>query len=232
MSLALKLKNIEQIEIKRSKRKTLGLQVYPDQRVVVRAPLRCKDSEIENFYRKNLNWIQTKLNESQRHPGLPSSEYKDQHWIWLLGDKLQIQVEYGLRSTVFVAGSQLIVVQQDISDTIHTERLVTRWKRDFAADYFQQTLSRSVHLFPINLPNFTFKLRKMKRQWGNCNSKKLITMNLQLIRYPIECIEYVAVHELTHLKVMNHGKSFYGLLEKVLPNWKESKQLLSQFSDQ
>lgn len=55
-------------------------------------------------------------------------------------------------------------------------------------------------------------------------------MNSQLIRYPIECIEYVAVHELTHLKYMNHGKYFHQLLESVLPHWKDAKRCLSQFS--
>ena len=84
--------------------------------------------------------------------------------------------------------------------------------------------------FPIRLPDFQFKLRKMKRQWGNCNHKGIITINSQLIRYPLNCIDYVLIHELTHLIHLNHGKSFYRLMEQVCPNWNQQRLLLSQFS--
>jgi len=84
--------------------------------------------------------------------------------------------------------------------------------------------------FPIQLKDYQFRLRKMKRQWGNCNQRGMITINSQLIRYPLTCIDYVMVHELTHLKHLHHGRAFYQLLEQVMPDWRQHRLLLSQFS--
>ena len=72
------------------------------------------------------------------------------------------------------------------------------------------------------------KIRQMKRCWGNCNLRtKTITLNLSLIFKPLKALEYVVVHELTHLLEPSHNKRFYDLQEKFLPNYKELKKLLN-----
>lgn len=74
------------------------------------------------------------------------------------------------------------------------------------------------------------KLRRMKRQWGNCRSNGIITFNIYLMQTPKECIDYVVVHELAHMVHMNHSKDFHALVEKYLPQSKEKRVLLSSFS--
>ncbi|RLA00756.1 MAG: hypothetical protein DRQ47_09065, partial [Gammaproteobacteria bacterium] len=100
----------------------------------------------------------------------------------------------------------------------------------FAIELFVERLSFWAEQFPEPMENYQFRLRKMKRQWGNCNNKRIITISSRLIRYPQSCIDYVLVHELTHLKYLHHGRSFYRLLEKVMPDWQEQQRMLSQFS--
>ena len=70
------------------------------------------------------------------------------------------------------------------------------------------------------------KFRKMKRQWGNCNSKREITLNSELLKVEKELIDYVVVHELAHLRFMNHSKAFHQLVEEFLPNSKEYRKEL------
>lgn len=71
------------------------------------------------------------------------------------------------------------------------------------------------------------KFRRMVSQWGNCRSREgVLTFNTNLMYAPLECIEYVVLHEFTHFIEPNHSASFYAELEKVCPDWKSRKKLL------
>jgi len=72
----------------------------------------------------------------------------------------------------------------------------------------------------------SIKYRKMKRRWGSCSSLKVLTFNTQLIKVKKELIDYVIVHELAHLKHMNHSKKFHLLVEQYLPNAKQLREAL------
>lgn len=72
-----------------------------------------------------------------------------------------------------------------------------------------------------------FRLRHMKTRWGTCNTRShCITVNLELARYPLAQLEYVVAHELAHLRVAGHDRRFYALLDEVMPDWRERKQVL------
>ena len=66
----------------------------------------------------------------------------------------------------------------------------------------------------------------MKTRWGSLSKRETLTLNIDLIRAPKECIEYVIIHELCHLKFHDHSTEFYHLLEKIMPNWKNFKHKL------
>ena len=70
-------------------------------------------------------------------------------------------------------------------------------------------------------------LKNLKTKWGVYHRRKnTISINIQLVNKPIECLEYIVVHELGHIKIHNHGKDFYAYMDKYLPNWREiSKNL-------
>jgi len=70
------------------------------------------------------------------------------------------------------------------------------------------------------------QIREMKNKWGSCSTKGVLTINKELLKLPIKYAEYVIVHELLHLIVPNHGRTFKTLLYAYLPNWEESHQYL------
>lgn len=71
------------------------------------------------------------------------------------------------------------------------------------------------------------RFREMKTRWGVCNIKtRIITINSNLINYPLECLEYVVVHELTHLLHAGHGKDFWSVVGHNLPNYKTLRAML------
>ena len=114
-------------------------------------------------------------------------------------------------------------------------------KRPVLTQYFTEHEIRSILLdlckkvYPyyerlgIAFPQIRF--RKMVSQWGNCRAKEgLLTFNTALMYAPIECMEYVVLHEFTHFLQQNHSKAFYAELEKVCPDWKMLRKRLKQIS--
>lgn len=96
-------------------------------------------------------------------------------------------------------------------------------------DDFYKDVSK-IHIFSrlkyfsqlMNLSYLDVKFRKMKRRWGSCNSKKVLTFNIELMKINKELIDYVVVHELAHLKHMNHSRDFHALVESYLPSARSS----------
>ena len=75
-----------------------------------------------------------------------------------------------------------------------------------------------------NFPEVQIAVKKLNKRWGSCDRlKKKITLNVELIKCPVQCIEYVFMHELVHLKYKNHDKKFYTFFSQVMPEWKKRK---------
>ena len=68
----------------------------------------------------------------------------------------------------------------------------------------------------------------MRRRWGSCSPAGRITLNTRLAQLPLVCIDYVILHEIAHLRELNHGKRFYALLETLCPDWKQLRKLLRE----
>ena len=74
-----------------------------------------------------------------------------------------------------------------------------------------------------------WRVKDMKTRWGSCNiTKKRIWLNLKLVQYPPECLEYVILHELIHLKVPNHSADFYAELDQYMPDWQMRRKILNR----
>ena len=84
----------------------------------------------------------------------------------------------------------------------------------------------------LGLPAPQLRVRKMRSRWGSCSRSAVITLNLELIRMPLPCIDYVITHELCHLVEFNHGPRFYALQARFIPDWKERKRLLETLARQ
>lgn len=100
------------------------------------------------------------------------------------------------------------------------------WYRERADTYFRRRLVELVRKTPWVEQAPSVKLVSMKRQWGSCSPAGAINLNPNLIRAPRECVDYVLLHELCHVREHNHSKAFYSLLDEAYPGWRPIKRRL------
>ena len=87
-----------------------------------------------------------------------------------------------------------------------------------------ETFSKKMDLYPTSI-----SYRKNKRTWGACNFKNGLNFNILLMKFPLEIMQYVVIHELSHIKHKNHSKNFWNLVEKYCPNYKQIEKEFKNF---
>ncbi len=115
------------------------------------------------------------------------------------------------------------------NNTERIKQLLEGWYKEQAKKKFKQRLAlcgKKLEKYGITTPNIS--IRKMSKRWGSCSKHGKVILNVQLIKAPSHCIDYVIMHELCHLKYYNHSKAFYKLLNLVLPDWQLRKKRLEQ----
>lgn len=105
-----------------------------------------------------------------------------------------------------------------------------KWYQKQAKTLFQERLDYWYSVFDHRIPYPSLTIRKMTSRWGVCNSKlKRVTLNLELIKRDISCLDYVIVHELSHFQEMNHSSRFWQVVEANYPNYKRVRKLMKDY---
>lgn len=210
------------------RKKTVEVAVLPDCSVVIKAPKNADDNRIKAIVKKRAKWIQHQIEYfKQFSPRTPMRQYLSGESHRYLGKTYRLKVQVGSEGKVRLLGGYFYV---DCKGEVSSERaksLMQNWYMEKAKLKFAERLGvcgKSFGLAQEQLPNL--RIRSMKTRWGSLSSKGNMTLNLELIKAPVECIDYVVVHELCHLKHKNHGAEFYKLLEKAMPDWKKRKHKL------
>jgi predicted metal-dependent hydrolase len=178
--------------------------------------------------KKRANWILKQIRFFERfHPVEPQKEYVSGETIKYLGRQYRIKVLISESNSVKLKGKYLQVYTIDQKKT---KELIYRWYKDKAEIKFQSIADmnlKKLNKYGIYKPRI--RIRKMRTRWGSCNTEnESILLNIELIKAPIHCVEYVIMHELCHLKYPNHTKEFYNFLSLVMPDWRARKQRLEK----
>jgi predicted metal-dependent hydrolase len=146
-----------------------------------------------------------------------------------LGRQYRLKVKESNQPSVKLQGGNIVVETKDKTDRKKVEQQLRRWYKTKAQIHFNKLFEEQLPIaktFYGGTP--TLKYRWMEKRWGSCDSKAQVYLNLELIKAPKRCIKYVIVHELCHLVHLNHSTAFFELLEKLLPNWRETKDKLEK----
>ena len=211
-------------------RKTLGITVYPDLSVQVKAPVNATLEKIYEKVEKRAAWIL----EQKRYflafePSNITYLYKSGETHYYLGRQYRLKIVEGKADEVSYKGRYLHI-ETDNKSPEHIKKLLDVWYRERAKIKFAEyaePLIESFKKYDVEPKNLFIQL--MKSRWGSCTAEGNIILNPKLIKAPIACIEYVIVHELCHLVHRNHTKAFYALQSREMSDWEKWKDKLEKF---
>lgn len=207
-------------------RRTLAIEVHPDGRVLVRAPVDCQADVIAERVRKRAAWISRQLADFERYqPRTPARHYVSGESHLYLGRQYRLKVVRGDSPEVSVSRGRLTVLLPEPASAERVKSVLLRWYRDRARLHFAEALDAYLPRFEgLDRPRLV--VRKLQSRWGSLSAAGTMTLNVHLVRAPRACIEYVVAHELCHLRHRCHDAGFFELLERVMPDWAERKERL------
>lgn len=213
-------------EIKRSRRRTVALYVFPDARVEVRIPLLYNVNDIEPFLVKHSRWLFNRLDAKGDNAAAPK-RFVDGELHYFLGKQYPIKVNAASRNSVVFQDDVIHISCRDTSNVSKVSDILDCWYLEQAKRVFQEiSIPLIRQMAKYNVAPKSFSIRKMKTRWGSCSRKGSISLNLHLVKLPEPCIKEVILHELCHLVHFNHSKEFYALMTAEMPDWKLWKKEL------
>ncbi len=216
-----------------SQRKTLQLEVLPDMSVRMLAPFGAKAEVCSRMLLKRRDWVQAQLKYfSQFHPLTKPREYVSGETHLFLGRRLRLKVVSGPAKGVKATRQHLTVCAGRTTAARLVEATLWQWYREEAAHLFQERMLGCMVKLGIDKASGpkVLVIRRYKSRWGSMSPTGVLGLNLDLIRAPVECIDYVIIHELCHLRFPHHGPWFWDLLERVMPDWRKRKSKLERLT--
>jgi len=213
-----------------NQRTGLTIIVYPDLRVLVKAPSGRSFEDVKERVKRRAPWILKQLNHfSQYHPVQPQRQYVSGETHYYLGRQYRLKVVEERIKGVKLIGKFIHVFTPDTSDKENIRNQLDRWYGKHAQNIFSlhaRLCYEKVKRFHIPFPLVV--IRKMKRRWGSLANSGSILLNTELIKTPLYCIDYVIMHEMCHLMIPKHNSKFYDLLNRCLPDWHKRKEILDR----
>ena len=220
-------------EVHRKKVKNINLRIKPNMEIYISVPMNLHRDYIENFIRSKEEWRKSVLKKvedvKEKQKGF---EYKNGEIYKFLGKEYNLIVRTGNFNGVSLKNDaksnvMILTVNENIFENIdEKKKVMEKWYFENAKKLFLKFMEKWLEILDEHVEKVAIK--PMKTRWGSCNYvKKYINLNTELIkRTPFE-IEYVILHELTHLKYPNHGKGFYNYIERYMPNYKVAEKMLN-----
>ena len=210
----------------RKNMKNIYLKVEKNADVVVSAPPRTPNYIIKKLIQENIDEIKLRRNNILTN-GYTVKQYVTGEKHIIFGKEIVLEVRLGNKNVVKLSDDKIILVIKDKDQD--RGQIVTSFLRKVLYNKALEFINKYEKIMGVHTEQL--RIKKMKTRWGTCNIEaKRIWINYELIKYPIECLEHIVVHELTHLLETNHTPRFYTLLGKYYPNFRENDKLIKEFS--
>lgn len=217
------------VDVVRKRIKNVHLSVHPPSgRVSIAAPLHMNLDTIRVFAIAKLGWIrqqQKKLREQERET---PREYlnRESHHVWGRRYLLKL-IEADLPASVWLTQRQLVMRTHPNWDVERKQELLDSWYRQELKLAVPDLIAKWQSLIGAK-PSKWF-VQRMKTKWGSCNADaRTIRLNTELAKKPRECLEYIVVHELIHLREPTHNARFIALMNQFMPHWRSTQELLNR----
>ncbi|WP_348981960.1 M48 family metallopeptidase [Pseudoalteromonas arctica] len=212
---------------KSTRRKTVAIKVH-SHKVTVYAPHFVAKKHIDTWLFDKQDWVAEQLKKQSSIDDTKQYPFKSKK-ISVFSEMIYLRLEPGQYSKVTSNDEHLLITisPRVKNDFQKYQQLLETYLKEQLIAYIEMRLAYFCTLMGEELPN-DLKIGVYKRKWGSCNSKRELTFNLHLIGAPYHAIDYVIVHELAHLKYLNHSKAFWQRVETFFPDYKTSSNWLKQ----
>ncbi|MGE4574401.1 MULTISPECIES: M48 family metallopeptidase [Parachlamydia] len=217
------------VDIVRKEIKNLHLGVYPpDGKVRVAAPLAVNDEAIRYAVIGKMGWIKQQQAKFTNQPRQSPREMVSGESHYFLGQRYRLDVIECPGPIKVICNKSVIKLHiPPQSNAEQRELVLQQWYRKEIKSLIPPMLDKWQPL--LNVEAAEWGVKKMKTKWGSCNtSERRIWINLELIKKPIQCLEYIVVHELVHLLEKHHNARFKAFMDNFMPHWRLHREELGR----
>ena len=208
-------------QIIRSKRKTIALVVTADARLVVRAPFRTSSGYIENLVKQKMKWIiekqQSAMQRNEVHKDKLITEGED---FLFLGDTYNLEIGEGKTGVELKPGKLILHVKDKEDSALYLKN----WYKKQALHILSERVEHFSRMTGIRYKSV--KITDARKRWGSCSPKDALNFTWRLVMAPLLIIDYVVIHELSHIEYRNHSKYFWKKVESLMPEYKLCRKWL------
>jgi predicted metal-dependent hydrolase len=204
------------------KRKTMSIQIEPGGEVKVIAPVFLKEQQVLDTVRTKAKWIVEKqyeissINENKIKRDAVNGEcylYLGQEYI------LSLDINDNYKNIEAKLVEKNIIVNTYTRDTNTIKLTLEKFYREKTLEKVKERVNYYQEYFEVEPRNI--KVKEQKKRWGSCTYKNDLLFNWRISMAPANVLDYIVVHEMSHMIHKNHSKSFWGKVESVLPDYKE-----------
>jgi len=218
------------VEIVRKGIKNIHLAVNPPEgHVRVAVPNHITDDNVRLAIISKLSWIKKQQNDFKKQPRQSERRFVsgECHYFWGKRYRLLLIERPGKAEIKAFKSGKLKMFARENATTEQKEKLLNGWYREQLKVEIPKLLDKWQPIIHKEVSHWG--VRKMKTKWGSCNTERgRISLNLELIKTPHQCLEYILVHELIHLHERCHNTHFKSLMDKYLPKWRGCRDLLKK----
>lgn len=216
------------IQLQRKAIKNLYIRVTPPVgQVTVSVPKRLSERAVMQFINERLPWIKEQQLKFADYAAPIEAQFVDgeSHYLWGEPHTLKVIERHGKHELLKI-GNELHLYVRASTTTKNKSLVVDEFYKQCIEQQLESMLPFWEDRMSVTVPNLV--LRRMKSRWGSCRSDgQRICLNSELAKYPLDCLEYVLVHEMVHLFEMSHNHRFKALMDRFLPDWRERKMRLN-----
>lgn len=211
-------------------RSQLSITVHPDSTITASVPIGTDHESIRLRLKRRAAWIARQMAYFQQFQPLPvEPQFVGGETHLFLGRQYRLKVLPGATSRIALIGAFFEIAAPGTIDASVVGKLLHAWRTNHAKALFHRRLDLLKPPFQrLSAKQPILSIRRMKKRWGSCSPSGRITLNTELLKAPLQCIDYVIAHELCHMVHPNHTTQFFRLLQRIMPDWEKRKTRLER----
>jgi len=217
------------IAVTRKKVKYLRMSVSNlDGTVKISSPLKTSNRTIEDFINSRMEWIEKHQRRFQEKVKLTPLKYESGEVLYFKGNIYKLEIRYiEKKPNVFLENGIIILTVRPGSKIEKRKQVLNDWYRTYLKDQVPLLIKKWTPI--VGKTPLDWGVKNMKTRWGSCNTRaRRIWLSLKLAEKSYDCLEYVVIHEMVHLLERGHGKAFKIHMDRVLPEWRGTRDKLNQ----